>query len=61
MIIHRHGQLAAALGAPALEYVLAISCLHTIAKAMHTQAPMDLGLISPLRHYTFLSLPEISV
>lgn len=61
MIVHRHSQLVAALGTPPLQDDLAIGRLHSGAETVYTQSTMNLWLISPLRHSTFLSKPEISI
>lgn len=55
MVIHRDSQFVATLGASSLEDILSVSSLHTRTETMHAQASMNFRLISPLRHYTFLS------
>ncbi len=58
VVIHRDRQFIASTQAAALEDGLSILCCHALSKTMDTQSTMNFGLISPLRHYTFLSIPE---
>jgi hypothetical protein len=55
MIVHRYGQFVAALGAAPLQNILAVRSPHAMTETVHAQAAMNFWLISPLRHYTFLS------
>jgi len=61
MIVHYDSQFMATLCTASFQNILTICRTHTLAETMYTHTSMNLGLISPLRHYTFLSLPEISI
>lgn len=57
MIIHGHGQAAAAAQTASLENLAAISGRHTLAKTMDPQAAVNMGLIRSFgRHARSLSL-----
>jgi hypothetical protein len=58
MIIHQYRQLVATLRSAALYDKLAFPGRHPLPEAVHTHATTNFWLISPLRHYTFLSFEK---
>ena len=50
MIIHAYAEAAAPFGTTILQYATTAFALHTLAKAMYTQAAGTFGLICTLRH-----------